>query len=357
MAERQRVLHVGPDVPGGMRTSLRALFGSRLAEEFELDFVATHTGTGAAERVSVFLAALAKIAWWGLRRRGRVVHVHATVRGSMYRKAICVLLAKALGRHVVLHVHSGPGDVETFRTGLGRPSLALFRLAFGRADAVLAVSAASSIGLERAFGASGIVVVPNAVPVVAGLEARGGRKERPLAVYLGGFANPVKGGDVLVDALRRPEAGNLAYVLAGPGEPPPGSLEDTVAPVDWRGWIEDDGKDALLREADVFVLASTSEGLPMALLEAMSYGLAIVATAVGGVPDVVADGEQALVVAPGEASAMAVALGRLGSDPGLRERLGTAARARSADFSPDAVAAEIGDVYRRLLGGAPVPQP
>jgi glycosyltransferase involved in cell wall biosynthesis len=351
MAERVRVLHLGPEVPGGMRTSIRALRGSRLGEEFELEFLATHTGTGAVRRLLVFLAALWRLGWWSLRGRGRLVHVHATVRGSMYRKATCVLAAKALRRTVVLHVHSGPGDVATFRARLGGLSLALIRRAFRRADVVLAVSAASALALAEAFGAEEIVVVPNAVPVVD----LGGERKRgegpPLAVYLGGFANPVKGGEVMFAALREPGAAQLRFVLAGPGEPPGGGrgLPDPPPAAEWRGWLEEAEKDALLREAEVFVLASTSEGLPMALLEAMSYGLAIVATAVGGVPDVVADEEQALVVAPGDAAALAAALGRLGADPELRARLGAAALARSADFSPDAVAERISAVYRELL--------
>ena len=87
----------------------------------------------------------------------------------------------------------------------------------------------------------------------------------------------------------------------------------------------------------------------MALLEAMAAGIAIVATAVGGVPDVVADGEEALVVPPGDPGALAAALGRLGTDPQLRRRLGEAARDRSAEFSPEAVAARLETVYRELL--------
>jgi glycosyltransferase involved in cell wall biosynthesis len=348
MAERPRVLHLGPEVPGGMRTSTRALLGSRLGEEFELEFLATHTGAGAARRLAVFLAALWGLAWWSLRGRGRLVHVHATVRGSMYRKAICVLAARALRRTVVLHVHSGPGDVATFRGRIGGPRLALVRRAFRRADVVLAVSAASARALAEAFGAEEIVVVPNAVPLVERGKRAGEGGGEPLAVYLGGFANPVKGGDVMLEALRQPAAAPLRYVLAGPGEPP-GPLPGPPPVAEWRGWLEETEKAALLREAETFVLASTSEGLPMALLEAMSYGLAIVATAVGGVPDVVADGEQALVVAPGDADALAAALGRLGADPQLRARLGAAALARAADFSPDAVAERIAAVYRALL--------
>ena len=351
MADRPRVLHVGPDVPGGMRTSMRALLGSRLGTEFELEFLAAHRGSGAVRRVAVFCAALWRLTWWSLRGRGRLVHVHATVRGSMYRKAVCVLLAKALGRRVIFHVHSGPGDVATFRAGLGGPGLSLIRRAFRRADVVLAVSAASAAALASAFGAEDVEVVPNAVPLP---ERRGGAAAgegaEPLAVYLGGFANPVKGGEVLLEALRDPGASSLRFVLAGPGEPPGGTGGlPSRPPVQWRGWLDEAEKGALLREAEVFVLASTSEGLPMALLEAMSYGLAIVATSVGGVPDVVADGEQALVVAPGDAAALAAALGRLGADQQLRERLGAAALARAADFSPDAVAERIAAVYRRLL--------
>ena len=348
----ERILQLGPDVPGGMRTSTEALLGSRLGEEFEIEFVATHTGAGAGRRLAVFFTALARLSAWSLRGRGRIVHIHATVRGSMYRKAICVLWAKGLRRRVILHVHSGPGDVASFRAGLGPPSVAFLRLAFRHADVVLAVSAASAAALAEAFGASDVVVVPNAVPAVAAdsVASKDG-DQPPLAAYLGGFANPVKGGDVLLEALRSPETASLRFVLAGPGEPPEGENgpQGGSGPVEWRGWLEDGEKATLLREADVFVLASTSEGLPMALLEAMTYGLAIVATAVGGVPDVVADGEQALVVAPGDAAALAAALGRVGADAELRARLGAAARERSGDFSPDAVAARIGAVYRRLL--------
>jgi glycosyltransferase involved in cell wall biosynthesis len=348
---RPRILHVGPDVPGGMRTSMRALFGSRLGRDFELEFIATHSGVGPARRLLVYARALLAIAAWSLRRRGRIVHVHSTVRGSMYRKAGCVLLAKLLRRRVVFHLHSGPGDVETFRARLGRLDLAYLRAAFRAADVVIAVSGASARQLDRAFGAPAIAVVPNAVPDVPPGERPEAGEGPPLAVYLGGFANPVKGGEVLLEALQRPQVSTLRFALAGPGNPPwgGGKPPSAAASVSWRGWLEAAEKDELLREADVFILASTSEGLPMVLLEAMSRGLAIVATAVGGVPDMVGDRVEALVVEPGDANALAVALGELGSDPDLRRRLGQGALARSAEFSPEAVASRLERIYCGLL--------
>jgi glycosyltransferase involved in cell wall biosynthesis/GT2 family glycosyltransferase len=350
-SERPRVLQVGPDVRGGMTTVMRGLLDSPLGERYRLEMLATHRGPGPARRLAVFAAALAGIAWWSLRGRGRIVHVHSTVRGSMYRKALCVLLAKALGRRVVLHVHSGPGDVLATRERLGRLSVALFRAMFRRADAVLAVSAASAEALEGGYGVEGIVVVPNAAPLPA-KPPRRSAEEDPLVLYLGGFANPVKGGNELLAALAREEAEGLGAVLAGPGELPPEGprLQAAGRRLQWRGWLEDGEKEELLREAPIFVLPSTSEGLPMALLEAMSYEMGIVATTVGGVPDVLADGEEALLVPPGDPAALAAALARLAAEPALRLRLGAAAAERARRLGSEQVADRLDRIYRELLG-------
>jgi glycosyltransferase involved in cell wall biosynthesis len=348
-AERPRVLQLGPDVRGGMTAVMRGLLESPLGESYALEMVATHRGPGPLRRLGVFSLALSRLTWWSLRGHGRIVHVHATVRGSMLRKAVCVLWAKALRRRVVLHVHSGPGDVAASRARLGGLRVALFRRMFRRADVVLAVSAASAAALADAYGVEGVVVVPNAAPQPARLDLP--RAAPPRILYVGGFANPVKGGAELIAALERPEAEGLGAVLAGPGEPPP-QAERLLADggrLEWRGWLEEAEKERLLREASVFVLPSTSEGLPMALLEAMAYGLAIVATDVGGVPDVLSDGGDALVVPAGDPAALAAALSRLVADGELRERLGAAARERAQRLNAEEVTGRLEEIYRDLL--------
>ena len=268
----------------------------------------------------------------------------------MYRKALVVLAAKALGRRVVLHIHSGPGDVASFRAGLGHGGAATLRFPLRRADSVLAVSTASAAELERAFALSGIEVVPNAAPPVLATPAAAGRDGR-LAVFLGGFANPVKGGETMLEALPLIEPGELRLILAGPGELPAASRElvESRPDVEWRGWLEGAEREEVVGSASIFILASSSEGLPIALLEAMSAGQAIVATEVGGVPDVVDDGIEALLVPPEDPDALAGAIARIAADTGLRERLGEAARSRAAEMGADRVAERVDAIYRELL--------
>ena len=105
----------------------------------------------------------------------------------------------------------------------------------------------------------------------------------------------------------------------------------------------------LMTGADVFVLASHHEGLPVSLMEAMSVGLPVVATAVGGVPQFVADSEEGLLVTPGRPDLLANALVRICSDAELRRRLGAAAKRRSTVFDVRLASAKIEDIYRQLV--------
>jgi glycosyltransferase involved in cell wall biosynthesis len=120
--------------------------------------------------------------------------------------------------------------------------------------------------------------------------------------------------------------------------------------VEFLGWVSGTAKTSALAEAAIFVLPSYSEGLPIGLLEAMAASLPIVATAVGGIPDLVTDGTSGLLVQPKDPDALAGALLNLLRDPSLRARLGNEARRQIEErYASARVMPQIDALYRRLI--------
>jgi len=341
-----------------MPAVVRTLLASPLAEDHDLSFLTTHRSQRPWTRLITFAVALLRLIAWCLGRGPRIVHVHTATRGSWYRKAVCVWTARRLDRPVVLHFHGGEGDMRAFADRLSSRRLAPVGAVFLRADRVLAVSVASAAEVERLFGLRDVLVVPNAAPEVlpADLAGRVADRETSL-VYLGGFANPAKGADTLLDALPNmlERSPGVKVVLAGPGEPPARATALLASSrVRWEGYLDATGKAEVLRDASVFLMPSVSEGMPVALLEAMAYGLAIVATRVGGIPEVVTDGETAVLVEPLDPAAFERAVTGLLADSVRRERLGAAARLRAERLNAGEVFGPIESVYRSLSPGSSV---
>lgn len=106
----------------------------------------------------------------------------------------------------------------------------------------------------------------------------------------------------------------------------------------------------ILAASDVFALASHWEGTPLAVMEAMAAGLPVAATAVGGVTELVSDGETGLLAAAGDMAALAGALSRLASDADLRNAMGNSARRAAESFGVDAMVAGYAALFERLAG-------
>jgi glycosyltransferase involved in cell wall biosynthesis len=195
------------------------------------------------------------------------------------------------------------------------------------------------------------LVIPNAVDVAAFPRAalRGGVVE---LISVGRLREP-KDFITLARALARLRRGSFRASLVGDG-PDRSTIEaelghlgltDAVALLGDRSDVPE-----LLARADVFVCSSRSEGMPVSILEAMAAGLPVVASSVGGVPELVDDGRTGFLVPPGEAVALADALALLVGDPALRERLGAAAHQEALErFDLPRFRAAHVELYERLL--------
>jgi glycogen synthase len=176
---------------------------------------------------------------------------------------------------------------------------------------------------------------------------------RPRIGYVGRLA-PQKRADLLVTAFGRMRV-PASLVVVGDG--PDAALVHRLAresPAAGRitlaGFVEHAAVPGVLAALDVLVLPSAYEEMGSVLTEAMASGLPVVASAVGGIPEVVRDGVTGLLVPPGDADALAAALDRLATDDALRARLAAGARARAREYAWPQLAARVAGVYARVLG-------
>jgi glycosyltransferase involved in cell wall biosynthesis len=263
----------------------------------------------------------------------------------------------AAGARVVAHMHIA----NVYRSGPSRwVQLALDDATVRLCAAILTVSYATRDALVRqGYPLRRVEVIHNGIALSA-IEAPPRPTDlpphAPLLVLVGRLAR-VKGQHQLITALALLEDADAVVVLAGKDIEAGGAyraaLERRAEELGVRERVvftgyRDDVR-ALLAAAAVVVLPSEIEGLPLVVLEAMAAGRPVVATAVGGTPELVAAGETGLLVRPGDAQALAAALDSLLRDPERRERMGAAARHRvERDFSLDATTAKVLAVYARL---------
>jgi glycosyltransferase involved in cell wall biosynthesis len=223
------------------------------------------------------------------------------------------------------HIYRGRLNRELMRLGV-----ILYRCHSSRFDLQVFVSAA----LARVYGnpRGGEIVVANENQVsLASIRTEPATKRSssdPLRVVYVGRLSPEKGLDVLIQAFETSVRAGTILAFIGNGRLSPrissfaatsAKQGRTVRVFDRIAW--GDSLFAAMREYDVLVLPSLTEGLPLVLLEAMSNGLAVVASNVGGIPEIVTDTVNGLLVPPGDAAALAGALNRLADDEELRQRL------------------------------------
>jgi len=301
----------------------------------------------------------------------QVLHSHGP-RSAL----IAALASKWTGIPLVHHVHS-PTTRDTTNRVRCRLNAIVERLAFRQAKTLVAVS--ESLGrylADRGVAVEKIQVVPNGVPHSRNANNREANSREPLNVErnepaseltagreftLGAVAlfRPRKGLEVLLESLAelRRQGFDVRLRAVGAFETPEYESEikalcsrlGVESLVEWVGFTRD--VESEMRRFDLFVLPSLfGEGMPMVVLEAMAQGLPVVATAVEGVPEVVRDGREGVVVAPGDAAALAAGIARILDGSIDAAELGRNALKRHDEkFSAKAMAAAVAGVYRRVI--------
>ena len=286
----------------------------------------TSRGSGSILLSPLFLAnAILRLLLLRLLGRVDVVHINLSSFGSTYRKLILTRVARACRLPYVLHLHSGQFDqFWDSRKGMLKREIDLM---FLRSQRVIVLGNYwKQVVSERIPQCSGkLVIVPNATRT-ANFKDLSVMDEGANILFLGRLG-PEKGVPQLVKALAALGAkSGWRATLAGDG-----AVNDTRAAVEQAGlcgriavpgWVDSARVERLLRAANILVLPSLSENLPMSVIEALAHGVAVVCTPVGALPDIIEHERTGLIVKRGDVEGLSASLGRLIDDPDLRRRLG-----------------------------------
>lgn len=349
-----KVLMVGPDLSlhGGIVSVVKGYLDAGLPEACDaFEYLGTGIGSSKLGKSVAFSRALIRYAM--IMPSYDIIHLHISARGSYKRKSIMARMAHKAGKYVILHDHDGEFK-KAFEEG-GDSYRRDVRKTFSIADRVVVLSEEwLDYFAENVCDFEKINVVHNGVKVPDQPCSPCSRQD---VLFLGRL-DARKSPDVLLRASREilSRFPDTKIVFGGDGEVEKNkslAAELGIAErCEFHGWVAGAEREELFERAAVYCLPSKNEGLPMSVLEAMARGIPTVATPVGGIPQVINDGVDGVLIPVDNHQALAVALNHLLESSELRKEMGTLARKKIlSSFDINLLLSEILGIYCNATSG------
>ncbi|WP_373526386.1 glycosyltransferase family 4 protein [Nostoc sp.] len=349
-----QVLMLGPSLEqnGGMATVEKLIIKYSLPQ-IQIQHINTHDEGSIAYRGIVFGKALATFLWKLSSQKIDVVHIHISDGGSIFRKAICCVVAFIFDKPVLMHTHGAEFQVTYAK--LPRRVQQFLSKVFQRCQGfiVLSESWQNYYVLNLDLNPKQVIILPNPSELPTEVPDRKNRTQ--ISLVFCGRVGQRKGTFDLIKAFANLPDHQRKYtrlILAGDGEIEKAqqlaaslNLADQVT---FLGWISSEKRDELLLQADVFILPSYNEGLPLAILEAMGWSLPVIATPVGGIPELVISNQNGLLVTPGNIQQLSEAMELLIENETLRLYLGSTARKNVEPLDIRNCSVRLADIYHSL---------
>lgn len=346
---------------GGIAAVVNVYRAQGLFDRWPIEYLATHREGGALRKLLTIGRRLATLILLLARHRRAVMHVHIASRWSFWRKSLFMATGMIARCPVIFHLHGG-GFARFYETECGAVGRWAIRFFLDRAACVIVLSDRWRAWITGITQNQNVICVLNPVAPVTQPTAP---RRRNLVLFLGHLERR-KGIFDLLEALSalRTSIPDIRLVCAGSGD-----IESVARhaerlgirdAVSLPGWVDPPERQSLMSHAAVYVLPSYTEGLPMSLLEAMAAGVPVIATEVGGIPDVVTDGVTGFLFRPGDTAALERLLRTAMQDPALGRRLALAARETvRVRCAADRVVAQLEEIYAGLglLTRAPASAP
>lgn len=358
-----------PEVGCGVSSAVRAFVSSRVQEVFDVEVVSTfrpHRERRLPERLAFGVWLVFRTVAQMIRSRAVLADIHAVSDRSLLSHAAVMFGVRLVGRPALLRIHGGDFHC-VFEQASGLKRLVI-RFILRRATRVVVLSEIWRSRIAAIEPRAAIEVLPNPVDCQAysHFALRTTRACRRI-LFLANFCER-KGHFDALEAIRRlaPEFPDLRLALGGEDRDPgtrrqlerAAGEQGILDRIDFLGSVSGAAKDEAFRDADILILPSHQENMPVSVMEGMAAALPVVATRVGAVGEMIDDGRTGFLIDAKDPAALADRLARLCHDPELARRLGREAqRYAIATWDADVVADANLALFTRLIGGDPSRSP
>ncbi len=347
------ILFVGPDYRNH-RGGIGAVLDIYSKNISPFNFIATNTYKNKFYEIFFFAGSLFKLFFVLLRNRDiTIVHIHGAKDGSIGRKFfVCFVAKKMFGKKIIFHSHAGAFD-EFYKRGSGLYKF-LCRFLVNNAEAVIVLSDKWNSFFEKNFKIKRLIVIPNPVeqkPTII----KQNNNSAVVFLFLGRIADHKGIFDLinLVIEERDSLRGKCKFLVGGNHEVDrlkktiaDGGIEDLV---EYIGWVQDDDKDRFFYKSDYFILPTYYEGMPMTILEALSYGKPVITTPVGSIPEVIEDSKNGFLFTPGDMKHLKKIIFDVINDRSKYDCMRNHAMNSAKNFYPESIKTELEKLYSEIL--------
>lgn len=337
--------------PGGISAVVQ--YWSQYIED--LQYYPTYKLTNVLARIGWFVCSFWRLALrMKFDKKVKILHLHTAADGSFWRKSMLVKLGHRLGKKVVLHVHAS--RFKDFYNEASQKNKQRIFQTLNSVDVLIVLSHSwkewfVSLGIPE----DKIVILHNITSYPTKIESAQIKDGKVHFLFMGEIGQRKGVFDILCAlAKHRDELfGKVELRIGGNRHEEElkkaiadGKLQDVVK---FEGWVGGEKKLQLLNWADVFILPSFNEGLPISILEAMSYGHPIISTPVGGIPEVVETGRNGILVTPGNDEEIFAAIKKYVDDRTLLSTHGEESFKVVQTYLPDYVMNHLKRIYEGLI--------
>lgn len=338
---------------GGIATVVSGYKGSELEKQYNLKYIESYCDGNKLQKIFKAIGAYFSFLKEMVINRPDLVHIHSSFGGSFYRKLPFVYIANIFNIPIINHIHGS--EIANFYINASEKKKKIVESCFDKCSYLVVLSEEWRKKLEVVKTETPKTVIENYSTIHK--ECLKKKNYQNKTILFLGFITELKGCFDIPDIAEKviEHNANVKFVLAGSGEIE--KLQNIIEEkkisqyFSFPGWVKQKEKENLLKDADIFFLPSHTEAMPMSILEAMGYGLPVITSNVGGIPQLVENGKNGYMTEPGDIDGFAQMILELIGNNELIYEMGKEGIEKAYEkYSLEKHLEKICKLYREVLG-------